>query len=91
MILLVYFEVKLKPLITFLFSAHNTCYLAMDCPSQLFKDQTLNDLWTIDYCIPLKDKQLVKLIRCAVCWIFWFERNNIIFKYSSPSLLELQV
>jgi hypothetical protein len=34
----------------------------------------------IDYCIPLKDKLLVELIHSAVCWIIWFERNNIIFK-----------
>jgi hypothetical protein len=34
----------------------------------------------IDCCIPLKDRLLVELIRSAVCWVIWLERNNILFR-----------
>jgi hypothetical protein len=34
-----------------------------------FQDLSLEDIWMIDCCIPLKDKLLVELIRSAVCWV----------------------
>jgi hypothetical protein len=33
-----------------------------------------------DCYIPLKDKLLVELIRSAICWVIWLERNNILFR-----------
>jgi hypothetical protein len=39
----------------------------------------------MDSCIPLKDNILVKLVRSAVCWVEWLERNYIIFNHTSPA------
>jgi hypothetical protein len=36
-----------------------------------FTGSTLQDLWIIDFCIPLKDRSLVELLRSAVCWTLW--------------------
>jgi zinc-binding in reverse transcriptase len=44
-----------------------------------FIGTSLDDLWIIDSCIPLKDKVLIELIRGAVCWTIWLKRNNVIF------------
>jgi hypothetical protein len=49
----------------------------------------LEDLWYIDCCIPLKDRNLVELIRSAVCWVVWLERNNITFNHAAPSFKSL--
>jgi hypothetical protein len=55
-----------------------------------FVCQTLDNLWIIDCCMPLKDKLLVELIRNAVCWVLWLVRNKYIFdKASIPSLRSL--
>jgi hypothetical protein len=43
----------------------------------------------LDNCIPLKDFFFVELVRAAVCWVLWLERNNnIIFRSASPSSLK---
>jgi zinc-binding in reverse transcriptase len=34
-----------------------------------FRGQSLEDLWIMDCCIPLKDKLLVELITSTVCWV----------------------
>jgi hypothetical protein len=39
----------------------------------------------MDSYIPLKDKILVELVRSAVCWVIWLERNSIIFNHTSPA------
>jgi hypothetical protein len=36
-------------------------------------------LWDIDYCIPLKEPKLTEIIRGAVLWSLWNDRNRIIF------------
>ena len=33
----------------------------------------------MDYCIPLKDANLVEIIRGAVLWNIWLDRNRILF------------
>jgi hypothetical protein len=33
----------------------------------------------------LKDKILIELIRGAVCWAIWLDRNNVIFNNAHPS------
>lgn len=38
------------------------------------------ELWEIDYCIPLKDANLVEIIRGAVLWSLRLDRNRIMFK-----------
>jgi hypothetical protein len=40
-----------------------------------FKGSSLEDLWMLDYCIPLKDKSLMELVRSAVCWVLWIEKK----------------
>jgi hypothetical protein len=45
----------------------------------------LEDLWMMDSCILLKDKILIELVRSAVCWVIWLERNSIIFNHTSPA------
>jgi hypothetical protein len=50
-----------------------------------FNGNSVDDLWLIDCCIPLKDRGLVELIRGAVCLVIWLERNNIIFNNVAPS------
>jgi zinc-binding in reverse transcriptase len=52
-----------------------------------FTGQTLEDLWMLDCCIPLKDHSLVELVRSVVCWILWLERNNVIFRSAKRSSL----
>jgi hypothetical protein len=50
-----------------------------------FQGVKMDDLWFIDYCIHLKDKLLIELVRSAVCWILWIERNEVIFQSKTPS------
>ena len=50
---------------------------------------TIDDLWILDAAIPLKDRLLIELVRGAVLWQIWLERNNIIFKGSSPQSLKV--
>jgi hypothetical protein len=56
-----------------------------------FTGALLEDLWYIDYCIPLKDRNLVGLIRSVVCWVVWLERNNITFNHAAPSFKSLEL
>ena len=44
-----------------------------------FNCNYLDDLWLLDASIPLKDRLLVELLRGAILWIVWLERNRVIF------------
>jgi hypothetical protein len=46
----------------------------------VFECSTIQELWDIDACIPMKESKLVELIRGAVLWTIWLERNRLIFK-----------
>lgn len=37
-------------------------------------------MWPIDNLIPLKDKKIVELVRGAVIWSIWLEKNRNIFR-----------
>jgi hypothetical protein len=50
-----------------------------------FEGAVLDDIWLIDCCIPLKDKVLVELVRSAICWVIWLERNKVLFQGSFVS------
>jgi zinc-binding in reverse transcriptase len=50
-----------------------------------FQGVHVDDLWIIYFCIPLKDKILIELVRSVVCWTLWIERNDIIFQSKTPS------
>lgn len=45
-----------------------------------FEMTSIQELWDIGNCIPLKDANLVELARGAVIWNIWLERNRIIFQ-----------
>jgi zinc-binding in reverse transcriptase len=45
----------------------------------IFTGTTLDDLWLMNCCIPLKDKLVVEVIRCVVLWVIWLERNKLCF------------
>lgn len=53
-----------------------------------FHGTCLDDLWLIDSCVPLKDQALVELVRSAVCWILWLERNRCCFQKIKVCLLQ---
>jgi hypothetical protein len=36
-------------------------------------------LWHIDYCISLKNQFVKELIRGAVLWTIWLEKNKLVF------------
>jgi hypothetical protein len=57
-------------------SAYNNFY---------FTGTTLKDIWIMDYAIPMKDKALLELIRGAIFWTIWLERNKLIFTDKSTS------
>jgi hypothetical protein len=44
----------------------------------LFEGNTLSDLWLVNYCIPLKNKFVTELLRGAVLWTIWLERNKLV-------------
>ena len=44
-----------------------------------FECNSLDDLWLLDASIPLKDRLLVELLRGAILWNVWLERNRVIF------------
>lgn len=46
----------------------------------VFTCVSLDDLWDIGTCIPMKDDNLVMMIIGAVLWTVWLERNRLIFK-----------
>lgn len=37
------------------------------------------DVWILDAGIPLKDRRLLELVRSAVLWSVWLERNRVFF------------
>ena len=43
----------------------------------------------IDASIPLKDRLLIELLRGAVLWTIWLERNRLCFNVSSPSSIKV--
>jgi zinc-binding in reverse transcriptase len=48
-------------------------------------------LWSIDYCIPFKDSNLYELLRGAVLWVIWNERNRITFEGGNSKSLRTLV
>jgi zinc-binding in reverse transcriptase len=44
-----------------------------------FQICTIEELWYLDYNIPYKDSNLCEIVRGAVLWTIWNERNKIIF------------
>ena len=50
----------------------------------IFNGITLDDLWLIEACIPLKDKNTVMLMLASVLWTIWLERNRICFNTTTP-------
>ena len=48
----------------------------------------IDDLWILDAYIPLKDKKLLELIRGAVLWTVWIERNNMCFQNKNPRIVQ---
>jgi hypothetical protein len=44
-----------------------------------FEGTTIIDLWHIDYCISLKNQFVKELIRGAVLWTIWLEKNKLVF------------
>jgi hypothetical protein len=44
-----------------------------------FESDNIQDLWRIDCCIPLKNQYVVELVRGAVLWAVWPERNKLYF------------
>lgn len=47
----------------------------------------MDDIWFINALIPLKNKPMVELVRGAVLWCIWLERNKICFQNTSiPSV-----
>lgn len=62
------------------------CYIAQSIWSWIanhngfhFNCETIEDLWYIDSCIPLKDRLLVELVRAATLWTLWLTRNKVCF------------
>ena len=51
-----------------------------------FNCNSLDDLWLLDASIPLKDRLLVELLRGAILWIVWLERNRVIFHDNSTPI-----
>jgi hypothetical protein len=39
----------------------------------------LQDLWYIDSSIPIKDTVNVEMVRRAILWVIWLERNKLCF------------
>ena len=79
------FVVILRVLITFLLIAlikliwdWKTAYNGFT-----FTCSTISDLWLLDSAIPLKDRLLVEMIRGAVIWTVWLERNKVCLKGSN--------
>jgi hypothetical protein len=50
----------------------------------------MEDLWEIDYSIPLKNQYVVELIRGAVLWSVWLERNRLCF-HDQSKLMNVDV
>jgi zinc-binding in reverse transcriptase len=44
-----------------------------------FYVDTIQDSWQMDCCIPLKNKFVIEMVRGAVLWTVWLERNKLCF------------
>ena len=51
-----------------------------------FDCNSLDDLWLLDASIPLKDRLLVELLRGAILWNVWLERNRVIFNANTTPI-----
>ena len=45
-----------------------------------FDFDNIEAVWDMDYCIPLKEPKITEIIRGAVLWSLWNDRNRIIFQ-----------
>jgi hypothetical protein len=54
-----------------------------------FDCECLDDLWLLDAVIPLKDRLLLELLRGAVLWSIWLERNRVCFNVTRPVSLKV--
>ena len=53
----------------------------------IFDGYSMDDVWFLNAAIPLKNKPVVELVRGAVLWCIWLERNRICFQnHSVPTL-----
>jgi hypothetical protein len=60
----------------------------------IFNGSTLDNLWLIDCCIPLKNKLVVEFIRYVVLWVLWMKRTKLSFTTNSArsvSMLSSQI
>jgi hypothetical protein len=53
-----------------------------------FEGVTLEDIWVIDALIPYKNSQLIEMIRGAVLWTIWLERNKLCFQNDPPKIIK---
>jgi hypothetical protein len=44
---------------------------------------TIDELWQLNVFIPFKDDNICEMVRRAVTWVIWKERNRLIFKEGS--------
>jgi zinc-binding in reverse transcriptase len=49
---------------------------------------TIEDLWIIDNYIPFKDPNLCEMLRTAILWVIWKERNRLIFQWGNCKSLK---
>ena len=50
---------------------------------------SIEDLWIIDAMIPLKDKILIEMVRGAVLWVIWLNRNALCFHQTPTSIKKI--
>jgi zinc-binding in reverse transcriptase len=48
-----------------------------------FQGYVVEDLWELDYSIPLKNQYVVELVRGVILWNVWLERNRLCFNEQS--------
>ena len=60
--------------------AHSIWSWIVNFNNFVFEGSTVEKLWELDYCIPLKDVNLVEIIRGAVLWSIWLDKNRIEFR-----------
>lgn len=46
-------------------------------------------MWSINAYIPLKDEQIVEMVRGTVLWILWLEWNKLCFQNSSKPTIQV--
>lgn len=76
----------------YVFSQKETGFLSNNNSS--FTGTILEDIWNINAGISLKDQPLIELIRCAVLWVLWTEKNKLCFNechQKSVQALGLQI